>query len=108
MGALASDFEQTMQNDKCVAPAVSVSAEVESFQALLNNSGENLRSGRKLCETEHQRYMDFSTEVATLKEMSARELRERQDATRQHIGELQNATKRFGDLKTAVKSMRDF
>merc|ERR1712066_929013 len=89
------------------ASADELSSELARLRSVVNETGGDLQKGRKWNESEHQRYIDFSTEVATLKEMSARELKERQDATRQHVSELEDAAKRFGELKSSLKTFRD-
>lgn len=66
-----------------------------------------LRSGWTWAEAEHQKYMDFSTEVATLREMAARELRERQDASKQQVADIRGLTQRLSDLKVTAKILRD-
>lgn len=108
LSAVGVEFEQALgQQQDSSGAGESISAELGRLRAVVSETGENLKIGRKWNETEHQRYMDFSTEVATLKEMAARELRERQDASRQHVVELEGSTKRFGELKSAVKVLRE-
>merc|ERR1712039_701473 len=69
--------------------------------------GELQQSGRAWSESQHQRYLDLSTELLTLQEMSAREHRERHDASKQHVAEMRDLAKRIGDLKAATKTLRD-
>merc|ERR1712060_772400 len=83
-----------------------ISTELKRLRASVSESGEQLKAGRSWNESEHNRYMDFATEVATLKEMHARELRERHDATKKHVSEIQDCTKRFSELKDSVKTLR--
>lgn len=62
---------------------------------------------RAWCESQQQRHAELSTEVLSLKNMAAQELRERQDASRQHVAELREMAKRMGELKASTKSLRD-
>lgn len=64
-------------------------------------------SARDWSESQHQRFLDVSTEILTLKEMYVRECRERQEASRQQVSDVRELSRRFGELKGQVKSLRD-
>lgn len=80
----------------------------QQLRAALLQIQEHSQAGRTWAEGEHQRFMDFSTEVATLREMTSRELKERQDSTQRQSGEILELTKRLDGLHGALKSLRDF
>merc|ERR1712178_489428 len=68
---------------------------------------ERLEGDRAWAEGEHRSFLDCSTEVMTLREMTSREFKERQDATKQQVSELRGLVKSFNELKPSVKVLRD-
>jgi len=79
----------------------------EALRAVVGELRGQLQASRSWSEAEHQRCMDLSTELATLRELSARELRERQDTSRAQAAEVQELVGRVGELKAAAKTFRD-
>lgn len=65
------------------------------------------QAARSWAESQLEKYVEVSTEVLTLKEMGAREARERKEASRVLVSELDRLTREFGDLKGATRSLRD-
>merc|ERR1712217_378398 len=84
-----------------------LSAELGRTRECAQGIKEHLRIGRTWNESQHQQYMDFSTEVLTLKEMASREFRERQDATKKLVTELEDSARSVGELKAAAKTLRE-
>merc|ERR1711871_1938175 len=68
---------------------------------------ERLQSDKTWAEGEHRAFLDCSTEVLTLREMTSRELKERQDTSRKQVAELGDLVKRLGELKPSVKALRE-
>jgi len=58
-------------------------------------------------QTEHRKFAELSTEVATLREMTSREFKERQEVSKGWTSEVQEVQKRLADLKSLAKSIRD-
>lgn len=104
LSALASEADGAVQETVGSSPAT---APLTALDVSLGELREKLLSDKAWGEATHQKFMDLSTEVATLREMSFREARERQDSSKQNLGEVRELTKRLGDLKSSVKALRD-
>lgn len=109
--AIGSDFErvlaseQEQEQDSHAAEESCVA--LPHLEASVAEVRDLMQASRTWSEAEHQKLVDFATEVVTLREMSARELRERQDTSKQQMADVQDIVKRMGELKATAKTLRD-
>ncbi|CAE7609097.1 mfsd6b [Symbiodinium pilosum] len=89
---------QELESQSTATPSASSSCLPADAQAALQVATDRMQAGRAWAENEQQRYVEFSTEVLTLQEMSAREFREQEDVGLKQSKELRELAKRFGDL----------
>lgn len=82
-------------------------ASLGELRSLASELTDRLQGDRKWAEGEHRAFMDCSTEVMTLRTMTSRECKERQDTSKQQVSELKELAKRVGELKPSVKVLRD-
>ncbi|CAE7771186.1 MFSD6 [Symbiodinium sp. KB8] len=90
-----------------VAPSSSSSSS-SAAQVAVQQATERTQAGKAWAENEQQRYVEFSTEVLTLQEMSVREFREQEDTASKQSKELRELAKRFGDLLRLAKRLDGF
>ncbi|CAK0844178.1 unnamed protein product [Prorocentrum cordatum] len=81
--------------------------ELRQLQAAAEELAGKLRAARSWAEAEHCKFTDCATEVATLREMAAREFRERQSASKQLVADIKGLAQKMGDLKAAARVLRD-
>mmetsp|Transcript_113912 Transcript_113912/g.221174 ORF Transcript_113912/g.221174 Transcript_113912/m.221174 type:complete len:537 (-) Transcript_113912:60-1670(-) len=77
------------------------------LEAPLTTIRQNLEACREWSEGEHQSYLDLSTEVLTLREMTTRELRDKREQAAQQASDAQHLTCRIGELKAAARTLRE-
>merc|ERR1712099_119227 len=97
LATVNSEVERALV-DECSQPKENSSAILDRLHASVAGTLDQLQADRIWAESEHQKYIDFSTDVVTLHEMLARELREREDSSRQRITEMRDLTRRIGEL----------
>mmetsp|Transcript_35350 Transcript_35350/g.82482 ORF Transcript_35350/g.82482 Transcript_35350/m.82482 type:complete len:418 (-) Transcript_35350:2-1255(-) len=102
--ALLDELEDCI---RAVAPSTSSSSS-PAAQVAIQQATERTQAGKAWAENEQQRYVEFSTEVLTLQEMSVREFREQEDAASKQSKELRELAKRFGDLLRSAKRLDGF
>ncbi|CAK0844173.1 unnamed protein product [Prorocentrum cordatum] len=66
--------------------------ELRQLQAAAEELAGKLRAARSWAEAEHCKFTDCATEVATLREMAAREFRERQSASKQLVADIKDCS----------------
>lgn len=84
-----------------------ISEALDELKNVASSLTERLQSDKAWAEGEHRALLDCSTEVLTLREMTSRELKERQDASKQQVAELNKLTKLIGDVKPSIKVLRE-
>eukprot|EP00927_Polykrikos_kofoidii_P021949 TRINITY_DN20638_c0_g1_i1.p1 TRINITY_DN20638_c0_g1~~TRINITY_DN20638_c0_g1_i1.p1 ORF type:complete len:603 (+),score=132.68 TRINITY_DN20638_c0_g1_i1:27-1811(+) len=66
-----------------------------------------IEEARSWNDAQQRKYLDFATEVATVRELAFREQRAVKDTSKQHGGDIRNVTKQLGEIKAAAKSLRE-
>ncbi|CAJ1368526.1 unnamed protein product [Effrenium voratum] len=66
---------------------------------------EKVTAGRAWAEKEQQRFVEVSTELLTLQQMTVRELKDQQDSTSKHCGELRDLARRCGELAKSSRQL---
>lgn len=66
-----------------------------------------LDDSKSWAELQHRKYMDFATELATLREMAGRDLRSRKDVSKRRLSEMLATVKTLGELRLAGRHLRD-
>ncbi|CAE6939652.1 mfsd6b, partial [Symbiodinium natans] len=83
------------------SPSSSPTTKTEALQ----QATERMQAGKAWAQNEQQRYVEFSTEVLTLQEMSAKEFREQEESASKQSKELRELAKRFSDLLRSAKHL---
>lgn len=106
--ALGGEVEALLQKDSGANVRDAMTAEeVGKLNVLAGQLQEQFQAGQTWAEALHQEYVEFSTEVLTLREMSTREFRERREVTEKQVADVRELTQRLGDLKSLAKALRD-
>mmetsp|Transcript_160395 Transcript_160395/g.307838 ORF Transcript_160395/g.307838 Transcript_160395/m.307838 type:complete len:509 (+) Transcript_160395:17-1543(+) len=80
---------------------------MDDLKAAVSDLKERMQSDRSWAETGHQKFLDCATEVLTLREMTSREFKERQDMSRQQVAEVKDLAKRLEDVKPSLKVLKE-
>lgn len=107
LDGLGAEFDQSLSEGDGEGGGDDSEALAGGLMASAGQVREHVDASRKWCEDEHQRYMDVSTEVATVREMAAKELRERQEASRQQVSDVRELSGRVAELKAAARALRE-
>jgi len=108
--ATGTSLEEALSAERTAAASSHEPALLPLLGKLKTSASEltdRLQADRKWVDGEHQAFLDCSTEVLTLREMTAREFKERQDTSKQQTTDLDDLAKRVGELKPSVKVLRD-
>jgi len=108
VNSIGLEFEQVLASER-EKPQMQENAEstLSHLEAPLATIKQNLEVCREWSEGEHHIYLEFSTEVMTLREMTTRELRDKREQSAQQASDVQHVIGRVGELKAAARTLRE-
>lgn len=105
--AMIVEFGQELRQSAQQLSTGNARSAMDDLKIAVSELKERLQSDREWAETGHRKFMDCSTEVLTLREMTSREFKERQDMSRQQVSEVKDLAKRLDDVKPTLKVLKE-
>mmetsp|Transcript_9937 Transcript_9937/g.22591 ORF Transcript_9937/g.22591 Transcript_9937/m.22591 type:complete len:501 (+) Transcript_9937:61-1563(+) len=100
----ASLFEQSSNDDAVEAQSKLL---INKMQTSIGKLKDHMQADKVWSEGGQQKYVDFSTEVLTLRDMSVREWKDQHSTAKRHVTELQELTQKLADFKGLAKAVRE-
>merc|ERR1712061_730689 len=107
LGPLTEDLDKLLSDGFTIGLDLDTVARSGALADSVGEAEHSLQESRAWADKQHGKYMDFATELATLREMSIRELRARKDSSRQKLVDIRDATHSMSELRATAKLLRE-